>query len=433
MPTMMQSICIFDVKIYKCLRSNFECILTLTLKPFEMKKFLPLMFAGILAVSAYPAQITDYCGEFQCNYIDEFNNPKMLPVTIKQSSTEGKISITGLYAPATIGATTVEADIDLEAGTISIPFTYMGTYSPDLFLFHGIWEGGYYGNYSKDPIVANLVDGKIIFNENDIIVFGVYDENPENCDVYSTLRKVRLSPGEPGLEFQYNEDEWTHIGTAVYPDCCFGYKIFNKYEPITSTVSVVQNKLNPYKIALLNPYDTNIWKSVNRDQESIGQIVIDLTNHDFVIFEPYVYSGFTYNLDGLNLGRCYVYNMEGYFTRIGGLTIEETRQRFISAGFEPNFSSFDGNQIICAYGNVIFATEKKPTEQYSFGNDQEVSIVFDQAAVDVLATTVGVKQLNTTDEAPTEYYDLMGNKVNNPQPGSLYICKKGDSAKKVIF
>jgi len=398
-----------------------------------MRKFLLSMFTGILAVSAYPAEIADYCGDFQCKYLDEFNLTKILPVTITQPETEGKIAITGLYAPAGAAPATIEADIDLTAGTVTIPCTPFSGYEQGMVLYRGTWRDERICDYSLEPVVANLVDGNIVFNEEDVLLFGFYDENPTYCSAFATLRKIKISPKNTNLEFVYNEDEWTRIGTAQYPDCVFGYKIFGTIEPIVSTVEVVQDKWNPNRIALLNPYKTDTWKNVNRDQESIGQIVIDLSDRDFVIFEPYVYSGFTYKLDGVDYGKIYVYNMEGYFNRISDMTKEEIRDLYISTGTAPDFTRFDGNQICCGLGSVIFATESKPTAQYQMGPDREGSIVFDQDAIDVLAKSVGVSHMVYTEEAPVEYYDLMGNKVSHPQPGSIYIYRKGANSKKIIF
>lgn len=398
-----------------------------------MRKFLLSLVAGIFAVSAYPAEVADYCGEFQCKYLDEFSLTKMITVTIAPSATEGKIAITGLYSPAGSAPFTVDADIDLTAGTVTIPCVTLEDLEQGAVLYHGTWKNGQVADYSLDPIVANLVDGNIVFNEDDVMLFGLFDPDPSSCVVFALLRKIKLSPAQGSLEFVYNEDEWTRIGTAQCPDLCFGYRIFNKIEPIVTTVDVVQDKWNPNRIALLNPYDSNTWKNVNRDQQSIGQIVIDMTDKEFVIFEPYVYSGFTYNLDGNNYGRCYVYNMEGYFTKINDMSKEEIYDLYVSQGFDPVFSRFDGDQIHCASGSVIFATESKPTAQYQMGPDREGSIVFDQEAADVLSNLSGITLAEDAEDAPAAYYDLMGNKVSQPQPGMIYICRKGSTAKKVLF
>lgn len=398
-----------------------------------MRKFLLSLIAGIFAVSAYPAEIEDYCGEFQCKYLDEFGLTKIIPVTIAPSAVEGKIAITGLYAPAGSTPFTVDADIDLTAGTVTIPCVTLEDIQQGAVLYRGTWKNEQVTDYSLDPIVANLVGNSIVFNENDVMLFGLFDPDPEYCVAFALLRKIKLSPKTDSLEFVYNEDEWTRIGTAQCPDLCFGYRIFGKTEPIMTTVDVVQDNWNPNRIALLNPYDSDLWKNVNRDQESIGQIVIDLTDKDFVIFEPYVYSGFTYNLDGNNYGRCYVYNMEGYFTRINEMSKEAIYEMYVSAGFNPDFTRFSGNKIYCAPGMVIFATEGKPTAQYQMGPDRDGAIVFDQEATDVLSKLSGVTLAEDAGDAPAAYYDLMGNKVSCPQPGTIYICRKGSVAKKVLF
>ena len=391
-----------------------------------MKKILLSILAVAGAFSAYSAEISDYCGEYQATYISAFGNPEIKLFKITQSATEGKVVLDGLYAPPSIGSSTLEADIDLEAGTLTIPYTDMSYYDPELEFFGLVLTNQGY-DFTKDPVVGHLEeDGVIKFDDNYGFAFGHFDEET----VFDSMMDVTFSPVKD-LVFKYNEDEWTHIGTAQYPDLCFGYKIFGTREPVMSTVDVVINKANPNRIALLNPYQATEWKSYNRDKEAVGQVVIDITDPDLVVIEPYVYSGFDYNYGGLNLGKTYVYNTEGYYVKIAGLSIDEARDMILDFG-QP-VSTFDGQSIYLAWGSVIFATESKPTIQYCMGENEGV-IEFDDDAIEGIENaSVGICLVETPVDVPAEFYDLMGNKVDRPVRGGIYICRKGERATKLMF
>lgn len=64
-----------------------------------MKKILLSILAVAGAFSAYSAEISDYCGEYQANFISAFGNPEIQLFKITQSETAGKVIIDGLYAP----------------------------------------------------------------------------------------------------------------------------------------------------------------------------------------------------------------------------------------------------------------------------------------------------------------------------------------------
>lgn len=408
-----------------------------------MKNILLTALAALGTFTAFSADISDYCGEFQCNYIDEWNNHQLKYITIAKTATEGKVTITGLYSPPSIGSAVIEADIDMEAGTLTLPFTDLSVLTEGLWLYRATWNGEGYSDLCKDPIVAHLDGDSIVFDENDVLMFGGYHADEDEWYILSSLRSVKFSP-KKDLTFVYNEDEWEEIGTAQYPDLCFGYKIFGSRIPEVTTVKVARNKENPKRLALLNPYKSDKWNAVNRDREGVGQIVLDITDPYFVIIEPFVYSGFDYNFGGLNLGKTYVYNEEGYYTHIAGLTREEARTFLLNAG--NYLTTFTGNAINCPAGVMLFAVEKNPTTKYSFGDiegyiefDADVMKALEEEEVEEPDPTPpdpphgGVDTIVSGDAAAAEYFDMLGRKVSHPIAGEVYICRKGGKATKVIF
>ncbi len=154
-----------------------------------MKKILLSILAVAGAFSAYSAEISDYCGEYQATYISAFGNPEIKLFKITQSATEGKVVLDGLYAPPSIGSSTLEADIDLEAGTLTIPYTDMSYYDPELEFFGLVLTNQGY-DFTKDPVVGHLEeDGVIKFDDNYGFAFGHFDEET----VFDSMMDVTFS------------------------------------------------------------------------------------------------------------------------------------------------------------------------------------------------------------------------------------------------
>lgn len=407
-----------------------------------MKKILLLAFMGVASLGAAAQTVADYCGEYQWYYRDAWDNPGMQPVKITEGTEPGKVIINGMYKSIG-GEITVTADIDLEAKTLSIPFTDLNSYQRGLALCHGYWTSDpEYGNYVNDvdntPIVGVLKDGGIIAFEDKMegIVFGDYDEeNLDDFGYYAAMREMRFEPAKD-MTFQYNADEWDEVGSAIYRDVVFGYKVFGSREPKETLVRVALNKENPKRLLFINPYQTDEWKAVNRDRTGAGFVIADISDPEFVIFEPYVYSGYEYDYrnnndrDQLSLGKTYVYNDEGYYTRIAGLPVEDAKQFLINYGNE--MTTFDTDVIRCASGAMIFATESQPTKKYSFGGDVYGDIELDSDVVNAIKAT-SVEKIATDENAPSEYFTIDGVKVNNPAPGNFYILRKGSEVKKIIL
>lgn len=47
--------------------------------------------------------------------------------------------------------------------------------------------------------------------------------------------------------------------------------------------------------------------------------------------------------------------------------------------------------------------------------------------------STGIDEVSADDNAPVEYYNLQGIRVNNPQNGGLYITRQGTQSKKVLY
>ena len=51
----------------------------------------------------------------------------------------------------------------------------------------------------------------------------------------------------------------------------------------------------------------------------------------------------------------------------------------------------------------------------------------------VLPDKDGIADIATDDNAPVEYYNLQGIRVDNPVPGTLYIRRQGSEATKIVY
>ncbi|MCM1005109.1 MAG: hypothetical protein NC548_46515 [Lachnospiraceae bacterium] len=410
-----------------------------------MKKFLLTAAAGIAALSANAADIKDYCGDYQWRYHSVWDAPASVKFQILEGKKPGKVLLDGLYKSYDGGWVTVEADIDLEAGTISIPFTDLIFYEADLQCFKVLWGEVTEDDYteilpvelSNEPLVGTLGENGVInFKPMEGLAFGTYSDDISTCSLYEAGREMSFVPYED-TSFEYDESEWEVVGTAIYPDMYFGYYIFGDRIPYEATVNVAVNKKDNKQVLLVNPYDNEHWRSVNKDKEAKGFIKMDLTDPDCVIFEPYVYSGFDFDYqrgdeNRLTLGKTYCYNEEGYYTRIEGLSVEETKE-FLAKNQVPS-TYYDDGVIFLTSNGVLFSTETKPKIKYDFGGSLYGELRFDENAQKAIEASqdAAIEGVQTDVNAPAEYYTVEGVKVSGPVKGGVTICRKGNKVTKII-
>lgn len=129
---------------------------------------------------------------------------------------------------------------------------------------------------------------------------------------------------------------------------------------------------------------------------------------------------------------------------------------FATAGVKPEiYHDYVARDIFGVYGidNTIDATVIEAKKEYSTGYTVSLANVRDLENCNIIAMIIdgksgeianavsipapkydsaGISQIDVDDNAPSEYYNLQGIRVNAPVPGELYILRQGAKVSKII-
>lgn len=206
--------------------------------------------------------------------------------------------------------------------------------------------------------------------------------------------------------------EWQSLGLGEMYDG-FLYSFINPaVDAITTNVEVMENTRKPGLYMLTTPFK---YVSVNS-----MDIVIDATNPDFVRFYEQD-TGIGVLANGEDWGNMWLYSFSA-------LSSFPTLDAFEAMGYgDLNITLKDNVVNIPAKAIVFFFPKISEIEYYN--NDQALDsyIKFPGA--------MGVEEINRADsgEAPAEYYNLQGVRVENPAPGQLVIRRQGNNVTKMIM
>jgi hypothetical protein len=112
-------------------------------------------------------------------------------------------------------------------------------------------------------------------------------------------------------------------------------------------------------------------------------------------------------------------------TEAGGVTTE--------AGWYPTNTEFDGEaeDYIFIYGNTKYDKTTGIVTDSLYGDTTGAEIDFQFALPEALKATTGISDINVNENAPVEYFNLQGVRVNNPENG-IYIRRQGQKVQKVV-
>jgi hypothetical protein len=112
-------------------------------------------------------------------------------------------------------------------------------------------------------------------------------------------------------------------------------------------------------------------------------------------------------------------------TEAGGVTTE--------AGWYPTDTEFDGEaeDYIFIYGNTKYDKTTGIVTDTLYGDTTGAEFDFQFALPEALKATTGISDINVDENAPVEYFNLQGVRVNNPASG-LFIRRQGGKAQKVV-
>ncbi|MDE7154582.1 MAG: hypothetical protein K2O00_09125 [Muribaculaceae bacterium] len=409
-------------------------------KPFKaVESITPLTTHATVSTQAVDfSSISDMAGDYDWSYYGLLNNDrgnKTAIVEIKVTNPlRGTISISGIV-PAGSGMTTpITATVNLAAGTVTLPnkqdlgqdaagdhnYFYIKSVTDD----GDIVEGAYAGES-----ITGIIDGTTIIFPDEY-VFAVGDFENEGLGWWKLTAFNEFTPYvEPSGDIDLSE--WTEIATAtmfdgwVIPGLKYNDGTYAEAEDFPLQVKIARNNEDEKLILVENPYVQSI-SGFPMGGGQTGYIVIDVTEPDFVVVTPGVYSGFT---NGANKVVCI--NVEGFWAA-QGYTSAVIKQAL--ADDVPEWSTItedgEGNTVIniptCRF-NYLTAQDK----MYTWTDRAEAM----KATITFKDPTSGVNNVLAEESdslTPAEYFNLQGQRIENPAKGQFIIKRQGNTVIKMI-
>lgn len=379
--------------------------------------------------------LAEVTGDYDWNYYGLLNGdsgPKTGVVTLTVTDeTTGAVEISGIFSAGSGITGKITGTVDLKSGTLTMANKQdLGKDSygdQNYFYFKELTEDGdLKDGASAVESVAAKIEGKS-FKFPEDVVFAVGDFNDEDLGWWKLTTENSFDEYvEPtdGIDLT----EWTEFTTATMIDGWILPALTNQAgdylnaEDYPLNVKVARNNDDPNLLLIENPYVYAISGFPMNGTET-GYIVLDITDPEFVLVLPGVFSGFT---NGTN--RVYCINVESFYVSAG--YSKEVIQSALGADI-PEWSTLtevDGNSVIsiptCRF-NYPSALDKMYTWT---GRADAMKAKF------TFKGTLGVKNVTVAEnaDAPVEYFNLQGVRVAEPQAGSLVIRRQGSNVTKVL-
>jgi hypothetical protein len=359
-----------------------------------------------------------------------------------EASMTAKYYLTGLY-----GSYSIVCNYDETTGQFSIPVHqevfYASNYSETAYFEHYVWEEytasdgstKYKPVKSSDPIIGTCDGDKITFDPYD--AFGI-----------SISKGYFLLVDEVSMQKQA-PDVWVNVdGNATVVDAWFmpGWEFSTEgvtYYDYPFECAVQNNQTRPVEYRLVNPYAGSYFTSENQDKTAAGYIQFDFSDPALVVIKPGVYTGLTVTIgEGTSAANYMIYaNSEaGYYYYNGNFTKDQVKS--IAAGdynsgdndysFTPSTYDSETKQIVIsdAYFGFKQGATDKSTSMYTWLDEGPMSGIINLSKVNFAGVTDVT--VDNNNNAPVEYFNLQGVRVNNPSNG-LYIRRQGTQTSKVLL
>ena len=231
--------------------------------------------------------------------------------------------------------------------------------------------------------------------------------------------------------FEFDQNEWTYAGDAQFKDAWFA-GIFTVDIP-EYDVELYRSTVTPNRYLVYDPYGPNspFGEYGINESDAEGYLIFDMVeNPNIVLFEPFVYAltmDDSENYDGSDLEAYYCLNAEGDYYFNNGASLEQIENMYLDAGTDYSYFEESDNTIYIynAVFNVIPAYGFTTTLYWSISDMSGYLKLPDN--FDAVESII-----SDNSNAPVEYYNLQGQKVNNPSNG-MYIIRQGNKTTKVMI
>ncbi len=336
----------------------------------------------------------------------------------------------------------LEATFDASNGTISIPdhqqAFFATNYSEQAYINHYTFDANGQGQRNQTPFTFTVSeDGSLVFGEKEAMACEI------SKGMFDFIYRFTITPMAP-----MTEDGWTNVGKAQFTDGWFAPFFFENLAAVE--VDVQRNNADPNIYRLVNPYeflkemtltftDTHETVFLNYSKGE-GCIVFDMTDKDCVLVMPDHYAGL-YD-KGWGSGFYYMWNESGdMFVNDESFNEENTpadeRLQIIKEWFpEEERSIYDTESRTLVVPFCKFTSSEFGSQVHCWNEFMEIageSGTIEQTAVIVFPNESGINNIVTdaSDNAPVEYFNLQGIRVNNPENG-VFIRRQGKNVTKVV-
>ncbi|MDE6207096.1 MAG: hypothetical protein K2M55_04745 [Muribaculaceae bacterium] len=336
------------------------------------------------------------------------DDPDQLQATNIQITLDGNdATISGMFVMSSTVSYDVKATVDLEKGTLTIPqqllfsdsdgpvYLYAKTVDPE--------TGALNNGVAAPALTGTFTSEGIFFNQYDIFAAG--DPAQEDLGWYVlSYSNMFIDPAALPQEVLY--------GKAVFTERVFSplFRGSNgsamEIAPYEVDVTYYEDEPNTLiiKDAAKGFYTANGWGMYESPEWTLditdrSNIVMPLASLDFGPTQGVLY---------------YVGSMSYYYQEAAGTTTPDAEKIYMKE---------EGNTVTITF----------PEESTFIMDTQNMQPEYASPAVSTLVITreSGVEGV-AAENAPVEYFNLQGVKVQNPEAG-LYIRRQGNTATKVLF
>lgn len=376
--------------------------------------------------------IADVAGEYSWSYWGLLSNDsgdREGIVTIKVLNEEtGEIQIDGIFSAGTGITGTIKGVVDLEAGTLTI--ANKQDLGPDsygdnnwFYLKEIVDDELADGASDASNVVATLEGSTFTFPED--CIFAIGDFNDEELGWWKlTMENVFVFDDGGDDE---DDSAWVDFTTAtmydgwIVPALKYSDGTYAEPEDFPLEVMVKRNVENPNIIKIMNPYMEDSGFPLSGGTS--GAIIIDVTDPEFVLVMPGVFSGYT---NGTNKVNCF--NVEGFWVAQG-----YTKEVIIAAFDEIEEWS---NMTVDEGITTIYI----PTCRFNYPTASDKAYVWSdrgdamKATIKINGSLSGIEEVNISNDenASVEYFNIQGVRVDKPQPGTVVIRRQGSKVSKMI-
>ncbi len=393
--------------------------------------------AGDKVMSRAGEEVKSIEGEYNIHigdYYFETSQGSLVEMAVIELDENGNVVIGCDFFPSLVAAGYDEA-----TGTLSFSQIKFGQVDLGGQMFYVRFEPFAYvvGSDNKGKIVPTNFEatfdaetGEIAFPADHGFSWVAYSDSKYKMQA-GYLGLYDIEGMEPYKEIDYNEG-WTTVGTATLEDAWItpaynwedGEEIAPYETPITAELQ--QNDEVETLYRLVNPYYDPAWVLIDTNlSNKTGYIVFDIADPDHVVVKAGYPAGYKNEQ-----GEFYVFGMLGWQINNFGSDWDDSLLPNVIAFMEEKGQPFDTYaDDVVTVNKSVFDVSPKCSKAYSWNG---VEYIVSTITMDIDSDVTGISVVEAVENAPVEYFNLQGVRVDNPAAGQVVIKRQGAKATKTI-